>query len=197
MSPTAAPPRRPAPARRIPPPRGARVSTQARVATPPRPAPKPRKPTIKAGPAKTRPGKSAPRRTAAPARKRAPARSAPHAPGRGRVVAFVVVLVVFALVSAVMFHVVLAQGQLELDHLDIQISDARREYEQLRLEASQLGSPQQIIEQAQRQGLEFPADPPPYIDVPGAKVAATRPADPSTTLGEWQDVKPSLGDGRP
>ena len=105
--------------------------------------------------------------------------------------------VVFVLVSAVLFHVVLAQGQLELDELDSRIATERTEYEKLRLEVSTLSSPQRIIEQAQGLGFVIPDTPPVYLQVPGAKVPAGSAVNPATTLGDWEDVKPYLGDTQP
>jgi hypothetical protein len=106
------------------------------------------------------------------------------------------VVVVFVLVSAVLFHVVLAQGQLQLDHLDSRIASERLRYEKLRLTVSTLSSPQRIIEQAEAQGFVIP-DAPIYLEVPGAKVPAGRAVSPATTLGDWEDVKPHLGDAEP
>ena len=106
-------------------------------------------------------------------------------------------LVVGVLVTAVLFHVALAQGQLQLDRLDASIASAQREYEHRRLETSRLASPQRVIEQALTQGLQIPDQPAIYLEVPGAKGPAVKAADPPTTLGDWQDVKPSLGDDQP
>ena len=111
-----------------------------------------------------------------------------------RVAVFVVLAVVFTLVSAVVFHVILAQGQLELDGLSRDIDAARREYEQRRLETSMLASPQRIVQEAQRRGLERPPDPPTYLEVPGAPVPPDVGAETATTLGDWKKVKPHLGD---
>jgi cell division protein FtsL len=116
---------------------------------------------------------------------------------RAGVGVFVAVAVVFVLMSAVLFHVLLAQGQLELDRLDDAIAVQRREYEQLRLETSKLEAPPRIIEAAQYQGLVIPAEAPTYLDVPGASPAKANGAHPSTTLDDWEDVKPNLGDHQP
>jgi cell division protein FtsL len=115
-------------------------------------------------------------------------------PRSNRVAVFVVLAVVFTLVSAVVFHVILAQGQLELDRLSRDIDVARREYEQRRLAVSTLASPQRIQQEAQRLGLERPPDPPTYLEVPGAPVPPGAGAETSTTLGDWKKVKPHLGD---
>ncbi len=110
---------------------------------------------------------------------------------------FVALAIVFVLVSAVVFHVFLAQGQLQLDHLDQEITAARREYEQRRLEVANLGSPPRVIEEAQKLGLVIPAEPPTYLEVPGAKAADARTANPTSTLGDWKQVKASTSDTAP
>jgi cell division protein FtsL len=112
----------------------------------------------------------------------------------GRVATFVVLATIFTLVSAVVFHVMLAQGQLRLDGLSRDISTARREYEVRRLETSMLASPQRIIQEAQKLGLVVPPDPPTYLEVPGAKAAPAQGGETATTLGDWKKVKPHLGD---
>jgi cell division protein FtsL len=145
------------------------------------------------------PLKPAARRAATRPAARPPVRAVPVARSRSgtRVTVFVALAIVFVLVSAVVFHVILAQGQLQLDHLDTQIAAERREYEQRRLATSQLASPQRITEEAQRQGLVVPAEPPIYFEVPGATVPAGRAAQPPSTLDDWREVKPSLGDNQP
>jgi hypothetical protein len=111
----------------------------------------------------------------------------------GRVAAFVVLAGIFTLVSAVVFHVILAQGQLQLDSLEREISTARRDYEVARLKTSILASPQRIIQESQRLGLVMPDDPPTYLPVPGATAAPSVGGETTTTLGEWKKVKPHLG----
>jgi hypothetical protein len=110
------------------------------------------------------------------------------------VATFVVLAIVFTLVSAVVFHVILAQGQLQLDHLSREISSARRQYEQRRLQTSILASPQRIIQEAQGLGLVMPPDPPTYLEVPGATAPPAGGGETATTLGDWKKVKPQLGD---
>jgi hypothetical protein len=106
-----------------------------------------------------------------------------------------VVATIFTLVSAVVFHVVLAQGQLQLDGLDRKIDTARREYEERRLEVSTLASPRRIIEQAEALGLVMPDSPPTYLVVPGAPAPAAPGGGTATTLDDWKKVKRHLGDG--
>jgi cell division protein FtsL len=143
------------------------------------------------------PAVRAPRRVATRVAPKPRLRVAARATSRtrsNRVVVFVVLAVVFTLVSAVVFHVILAQGQLEFDRLSRDIDVARREYEQRRLEVSTLASPQRIVQEAQSIGLERSPDPPTYLEVPGAPVPPGAGAETSTTLGDWKKVKPHLGD---
>jgi len=104
---------------------------------------------------------------------------------------------VCALVFAVVFHVVLAQSQLELDQLTDKIARAQRTYESRRLEVAKMSAPERIITAAQNLGLELPPDPPMYLTVPGAPVPAGAASQPATTLTEWKVVKPHLGDSQP
>ncbi len=102
-------------------------------------------------------------------------------------------LTVFALVSAVAFHVLLAQGQLRLDRLDQEISSAQRDYEQLRLQTAEQSSPSRIVAAAQRLGLVQPAQQPTYLQVAGAPTdGATAPADGVKPVSAWKKVKQSL-----
>lgn len=113
---------------------------------------------------------------------------------RGRVGAFVVLATIFALVSAVVFHVVLAQGQLTLDRFDREIDTARRDYEERRLEVSTLASPERIVSQAEALGLEMPQDPATYLTLPGAPPPTAVGGETATTLDDWKKVKQQLGD---
>jgi cell division protein FtsL len=149
---------------------------------------------------------AAPALRASPARRRAPAstRRAPaHPVARatprlhvGRVGALLALFTVFALVSAVVFHVVLAQNQLELDHLNSRITTEQRTYEQRRLATSLLASPQRVIQEAQRLGLIVPPEPPTYLEVPNAPMPDAADGS-STTIADWSKTKPSLDPRQP
>jgi hypothetical protein len=104
---------------------------------------------------------------------------------------------VFGLVFAVVFHVILAQGQLELDQLSNTITRAQHVYEQRRLQVARMSAPERIITAAGRLGLQLPEAPPTYLTVEGAPVPASGAAQPSTTLNDWKVVKPHLGDPQP
>jgi hypothetical protein len=115
----------------------------------------------------------------------------------GRIGALLAIVTVVALVVAVVFHVVLAQNQMELDRLNGQIAKEQRTYEHRRLTASLLASPQRVIQEAERLGLVQPADPPPVLYVPGAPLPKTDDGSTAETLGDWSKTKPSLGPRQP
>jgi cell division protein FtsL len=159
-----------------------------------------RKPAARSGTQPAR--KPAVRSTTPPARKPATTRAQRRARVAVRqrsrvrvgVGVFVVGAALFVFVSAVLFHVLLAQGQLQLDRLGTEITAAQRDYEQLRLQTSTLGSPPRVIEEAQRQGLVIPSEPATHLEVPGAKVLSAGATSPSAgTLDEWQGMKANVG----
>ena len=97
-----------------------------------------------------------------------------------------------------MFHVVLAQHQLELDHLNAQIAVEQRAYEQHRLVVAELSSPVRIIQEAERLGLVAPS-----VATARRSTSRARRSPPpnndatATTLKEWTKAKPSLGRQQP
>ena len=112
--------------------------------------------------------------------------------------ALLVVGTIAALVLAVVFHVFLAQRQMQLDQLNVQIGNAQRTYEENHLKASMLSSPQHIIEEAQRLGLAYPAEPAQFLTVDGApQLSAANAGEPSTTLSDYGKVKKDLGAEQP
>ncbi len=115
----------------------------------------------------------------------------------GRVGALLALFTIFALVSAVVFHVVLAQDQLQLDRLNLRIAQEQRVYEQHRLTASLLASPQRVIQEAERLGLVVPAEPAQYLSVPGAPMPSLGDGATAETLGDWTKAKSSLGARQP
>jgi len=172
------------------------------VAAPARTAPRPRRSAhpssrrVNRGRPATR-GSGAASRTAAPAGTGTARTTTVRATGHGRVVAFVVVATVLALVTAVMFHVVLAQHQMELDRLNVQIAKEQRRYEQDRLTTSALAAPQRVIQEAERLGLVQSPVPAQYLWVPDAPPPAGDVDRTTTTIEDWSKVKPNLGDQQP
>lgn len=147
----------------------------------------------------SRPTARKPARTTTRANTRA--KAAPRAVARpfalGRVGALLAIVTVFALVTAVVFHVVLAQNQMELDHLNVQITKAQRTYEQQRLTASLLASPQRVIQEAERLGLVQPPEPAETLYVPNAPLPVTDDGTTSDTIADWSKAKRSLGPQQP
>ena len=129
------------------------------------------------------------------------AKAAPRAAARpfalGRVGALLAIVTVFALVTAVVFHVVLAQNQMELDHLNVQITKAQRTFEQNRLTASLLASPQRVIQEAERLGLVQPPGSVQTLYVPNAPLPVTDDGSTADTIADWSKTKPSLGPQQP
>ena len=137
------------------------------------------------------------RTTSRTARAKAAPRPAARPFALGRAGALLAVVTVFALVSAVVFHVVLAQHQMELDHLSTRIAAEQRVYEQRRLTASVLASPARVIQEAERLGLVQPPDPAQVLYVPGAPLPKTDDASTADTIADWSKTKPSLGPQQP
>ena len=141
----------------------------------------------------------------APARARGRARAARPAAVRaearpfavGRLGAVLAIVTVFALVTAVVFHVVLAQNQMQLDRLNVQIAKEQRAYEQHRLTASLLASPQRVIQEAERLGLVWPAEPAEYLYVDKAPMPKLYDGSTADTISDWSKTKPSLGAPQP
>ena len=98
-----------------------------------------------------------------------------------------------------MFHVVLAQDQLQLDRLNVQIAKEQRTYEQRRLTASLLG-----VAAAHHPGGGAPRAS--CVPAGPAAVPLRRPTrrcpttdDGSTadTISDWSKTKPRLGPQQP
>jgi hypothetical protein len=134
-----------------------------------------------------------------PAREESAARAKPAlsvVPARahaGRIGTLLALFTIFALVSAVVFHVVLAQNQLQLDQLNTRIAQEQRIYEQRRLTTSLLAAPQRIIQEAGRLGLGPPAEPAQYLYVPDAPMPSLDEGSTADTVADWTKVKGSLG----
>ncbi len=115
----------------------------------------------------------------------------------GRVGTLLAVVTVFALVTAVVFHVVLAQHQMELDRLNVRIAQEQRVYEQRRLTSSLLASPERVIQEAERLGLVVPPEPAQYLWVPNAPMPKANDGSTAETITDWSKTKPSLGPQQP
>jgi cell division protein FtsL len=112
-----------------------------------------------------------------------------------RVLAGFCVTIVCSLVAAVGFHVVVAQGQLQLDRLEAEVAAEQDRYQDLRVLVAGLSSPERITTRAQELGMVPPGAPPGVVSVPGDPAAPVpAPSDSTgTTLAEsWPKVKPHL-----
>jgi hypothetical protein len=96
------------------------------------------------------------------------------------------------------FHVILAQGQLALDHIGEATAREQREYERRRLDVAERSAPERIIGAATYLGLVEPNEPPVYLTVEGAKPPkAGETGSTPSTLSDWDKVKRHLGDEQP
>jgi hypothetical protein len=85
------------------------------------------------------------------------------------------VAVAAVLFGVVAFHVVLTQGQLDLQHLRARADAASVRQQQLRLQAAQLESPARVVQDAQHLGMVPPATVR-YLTPASATAPATAPA---------------------
>jgi cell division protein FtsL len=110
-----------------------------------------------------------------------------------RRVAFLFVFTVVAVLTAVAFHVVVAQMQLDLARVRRQTVAAERRYDAVRLEYAQLSSPERITQRAAELGLVVPARPPVAVVVEG-RLPHPRSDGPAALRG-FQEVKRHLDEG--
>lgn len=117
---------------------------------------------------------------------------------RARLVSLVAMvgIVLFAVVA---FHVVLSQGQFQLEKLEAKADDEQDRYSRLRLQVAELESPARITTEARdRLGMVPPKNVTPVApkagDMPNAPVSHSGTASPPTTrdIGDWGSVKPHL-----
>lgn len=93
----------------------------------------------------------------------------------------------FIAFSLVYLHVVLAQRQFRIDHLNAEVSKAQTSYQNLRLRVAQLGSPQQIISSAEgRLGMVQPS-----------KVVYLTPSAPASSGSASPGQNPVANGGNP
>jgi len=167
------------------------AAARRREATSVAPAPPARAPRTHAPVARAR------RARAEPARVPRVPRATRSRSGTGRAATVVVIATVLALVTAVVFHVVLAQHQMELDRINASIVREQRRYEQDQLTVSALAAPQRVIADAERLGLVVSPVPAQYLWVPGAPMPSASDGGTATTFADWTKVKSRLGDQQP
>lgn len=125
---------------------------------------------------------------------------------RNRLVAFAAsVLVCGGLFGVVAFHVVLTQGQLELDRMK-QAADAQQAlYDRNRLLVAELESPERVVKVAQERLCMVPPPDVTYLSPTGIKVnvpstasdtATAAPRGDDSTATSWPSVKAHLAGSR-
>jgi cell division protein FtsL len=106
-----------------------------------------------------------------------------------------VACVVAAVLIVVGFHVMMAEGQLQLDRLDRETAIQQQRYEALRLEFAEQSAPEAIIERAEDLGM-VPATSMRYLSAPGLTAEAAKSAGTDATAAslrrDWEKVKPNL-----
>lgn len=103
--------------------------------------------------------------------------------------------VVTTVLIVVGFHVMMAEGQVQLDRLEQSTAKEQQRYEALRLRYAQRIAPEAIIDRAQRLGM-VPATSMRYLSAPGLTAAAAESAGTEATARslsrDWEKVKPHL-----
>ncbi|MEY2421649.1 MAG: hypothetical protein QOI95_1716 [Acidimicrobiaceae bacterium] len=119
---------------------------------------------------------------------------APRRLSLGVVTTLVVGAVFAVLFGLVVFHTLLLQNQQRLDHLDAQVSDAKANYQSLRLQVAQLEAPQRILDVATQKLGMVPPDGTTYLTPAAGSGASNDSAAPSNEdAAAWPLVKPYLG----
>ena len=130
-----------------------------------------------------------------------PARTRPRRAG----VLLLGVFLAASLFALAAFHAMLATGQVEIDRIERQVSDAQARYERLRVDVAALEAPARIVREAQeRLGMVPPSDvtyltPSEAVSAEVEELAIAE-GEPAPTDGgdraAWATVKPYLT-GRP
>jgi cell division protein FtsL len=108
-------------------------------------------------------------------------------------------LVGLGLLAIASLHVVLTQGQFQLEKLEEKAAAEQARYEQLRLEVAQLESPERVVAAAQQRLGMIPAPGVTYLSPSGpatdAPPARYRDGDVPAEGESWARVKPHLAAG--
>jgi hypothetical protein len=102
-----------------------------------------------------------------------------------------------SLLAVVAFHVLLAQGQLELDRVEDRIRQEQALYPLRRLAVAEASSPEAITARADALGLVDPAGPPTPVEVPEDPAATSSPSTASSSTADYERVKLNLDDPSP
>jgi hypothetical protein len=103
-----------------------------------------------------------------------------------------VLAVTASLVAVVAFHVVVAQGQLQLDRIERASAAEQQRYQELRLEVAQRSSPEAIVAGAEALGM-VEAGAATFVPVPTDPATPPASSDTASTTAGWEYVKPHLG----
>lgn len=112
----------------------------------------------------------------------------------------IVALVAASLFGVVFFHVLLTQGQLQLDHIETRAAAEQARNERLRLEVAELQSPDRIVAAAQQQLGMVPPARVTYLSPSGARPAgapATKLAAGGPVMAARSQSAPSKAATRP
>jgi cell division protein FtsL len=108
-------------------------------------------------------------------------------------------LVALGLFGIVSLHVVLTQGQFRHERLEARADQQQARYEQLRLQAAELESPDRIVAVAQERlgmvsppGVTYLSPSGPMADEP----SGSRQAASTGSSAGWNEVKPHLDTGQ-
>ena len=100
-----------------------------------------------------------------------------------------------AVLIVVTFHVMMAEGQLQLDRLEQSTAKEQQRYEALRLQYAEQIAPEAIINRAEDLGM-VPARSTRYVSAPGLTAEAAESAGTDATARslarDWEKVKPHL-----
>jgi hypothetical protein len=103
--------------------------------------------------------------------------------------------VVAAVLIVVTFHVMMAEGQLQLDRLEQSTAKEQQRYEALRLKYAERIAPEAIIDRAEDLGM-VKARSTRYVSAPGLTAEAAESAGTDATARslarDWEKVKPHL-----
>jgi hypothetical protein len=101
-------------------------------------------------------------------------------------------VIVLAVLTVVIFHVLLAQSQIALERLERRTAEAEARYQEARLAHDHATAPDKIVQAATALGLTLPSTPPTPVQVAPGEVPP-RQAAPST-LQSAVDVKQAVAD---
>ena len=103
-------------------------------------------------------------------------------------------LAVLGLLGVATLHVVLSQGQFQLERLDARAGQEQERYERLRLEVAELESPARVVAAAQERLGMVPPPGVTYLSPKGAVGDRSKANGGTAGATEWRQVKPHLAE---